>query len=258
MTFSGYSQSFADDAALRRRLLALARHWLHHKEHAEDLVQDIWLRAANAALPDVAGSREAWLITALRHLCIDDWRRQSRYQGILEQFSQDAMTCDTETPEQLAEQAQRIQQALHQLTRVLPAGDVAMVLLYEVFDFSHTELGELSGRSEAASRQHLRRTLQRLQRVEPDTPVDNTGYLLALCQMALAQRDPAGLIAVLRTSRPQTMARSARPSPNEHGAHARPPTARLLQIDNLLVLLTHAPCGLVTLLPLGQAITESA
>ncbi len=258
MTSPADSHPLAVDEVLRRRLIALARQWLDQKEQAEDLVQDTWLRTADGKLPVTTSSREAWLITVLRHLCIDTWRRQSRYQVVLDQFSETNATSVVETPEKLAEQAQRVEQALCRLTHALPADDVALVLLYEVFDFGHAELGELSGRSEAASRQHLRRVLQRLRHNDRDDPIDNSCYLLALCQLAVAQRDPSGLVAVLRTSRLQAIALSAQALPLNSGESARQPTTRLFQIGNLLTLLSQTPCGLVALLPLGDAVAEPA
>lgn len=267
MTSPAHSSShhpLSDDAALRSRLVALARRWLDQTEEAEDLVQDTWLRTANdGALLDATNSREAWLITVLRHLCIDAWRRRHRYQVVLSEFSKNDAAASgvagVETPEQLAEQAQRVEQALRHLTRTLPPGDVAMVLLYEVFDFNHAELGELSGRNEVASRQHLRRVLQRLRRADLDDDfTDDVSDLFALCQLAVAQRDSAGLIAVLRTSRPQAMALSLQASPLNSNDAERQPTARLFQIGNLLALLTQTPCGLMALVPLGEALTEPA
>lgn len=256
MTSPAHPHPLVDDEALRRRLVALARHWFDQSEEAEDLVQDTWLRTADGALPAAANSREAWLITVLRNLCIDAWRRQSRYRVVLGQLSENNSASGAESPEQLAEQAQRVGLALCQLTRTLPPGDVAMVLLYEVFGFSHTELGELSGRSEAASRQHLRRALHRLRRDDLDDPMDDSCDLLALCQLAVAQRDPAGLVAVLRASRPQAMALSAQALQRDPGESARQPAARLFQIGNLLALVSQSPCGLVAFLPLGEVLTE--
>lgn len=79
--------------------------------------------------------------------------------------------------------------------------------------YGHAELGALTGRSEAASRQHLHRLLMRLRsetsmRRSRDTPGadDDSACLLALCRYALAQRDPAALIEVLCGANPQTLA----------------------------------------------------
>ncbi len=261
MTFSVLPQHpLADDEALRRRMIALARHWLTHGDEAEDLVHDTWLRTADG-VPPLAGSREAWLVTVLRHLCIDVWRRQARYQAILEQLGDDGVPASEDIqPERLAEQAQRVEQALLHLVRTLPAGEVAVVMLYEVFGFSHAELGTLAGRSEAASRQQLHRMLQRLRLDGPArAPVDDdSSDLLALCKLALAQRDPAGLVAVLRASRPQGMALSARALPCNSGNAVKPPAARLVQVGNLLALQIQIGDGPVTWLPLGEAVADPA
>ncbi|MFT3802402.1 MAG: sigma-70 family RNA polymerase sigma factor [Burkholderiaceae bacterium] len=249
-----------DDQALRRRLIALARHWLADAGEAEDLVHETWLRTAQRGLPAEVISREAWLVTVLHHLCIDASRRRDRYRAVLGRIAEDdARPAGNDHPERLAEQAQRVEHALRHLVRALPAADVATVLLHEVFDFSHAELGALAGRNEAASRQQLRRTLQRLRRSDPqDRPPDDSDDLLALCRLALVRRDPAGLVAVLRTSTPQAIARSAQAVRRDSGDPARPPAARLIQIGNLLALQIRTADGWVAWLPMGEALTEPA
>jgi RNA polymerase sigma factor (sigma-70 family) len=254
------SHPLVNDEALRRRLVALARHWLAHGDEAEDLVQDTWLRTAQGRLPPDASGREAWLVTVLRHLCIDAWRRRQRHHALLEPAGEgDAPSADSEAPQALAEQAQRVEQALRHVVRTLPAAQAAAVLLVEVFDFTHAELARLTGRSEAASRQQLHRLLQRLrQPVTPARPDDeDADCLLALCQWALAQRDPAGLVAVLRVASPQAMAVSAQPARDEGADPAPAPATRLVQFGRFLALQVRTPGGLVACLPLGEAVTET-
>ncbi len=261
MTPPADSHPLVDDDALRPRLVALARHWLAHGDEAEDLVQDAWLRTAQGDLPHDAGGREAWLVTVLRHLCIDAWRRRQRYHALLEQavVGDGVPALESEAPQELAEQAQRVEQALRHVVRRLPAAEAAAVLLVEVFDFSHAELGRLTGRSEAASRQQLHRLLQRLRRPEAPKPStdEDSDCLLALCQWALAQRDPAGLVAVLQTSSPQAMALSARAGPREFAEPGLAPVARLVQFGEFLALQVRTPAGLLACLPLGRTITET-
>jgi RNA polymerase sigma factor (sigma-70 family) len=252
------SHPLIDDEALRRRLVGLARHWLAHGDEAEDLVQDTWLRTAQGGLPPDASGREAWLVTVLRHLCIDAWRRRERYRALVEQAGEDGVPAvESEAPQELAEQAQRVEQALRHVVRTLPAAQAAAVLLVEVFDFTHAELGRLTGRSEAASRQQLHRLLQRLRRpVAPDPSTDeDSDCLMALCQWALAQRDPAGLVAVLRVSSPQAMAVSIPAGRRDVDETA--PATRLVQFGQFLALQVRTPGGLVACLPLGEAITET-
>ena len=258
MTPPAESHPLIDDEALRRRLIGLARHWLAHGDEAEDLVQDTWLRTAQGGLPPDAGGREAWLVTVLRHLCIDAWRRRERYRALVEQAGEDGVPAvESEAPQELAEQAQRVEQALRHVVHTLPAAEAAAVLLVEVFDFTHAELGRLTGRSEAASRQQLHRLLQRLRRpVAPDPSTDeDSDCLMALCQWALAQRDPAGLVAVLRVSSPQAMAVSIPAGRRDVDETA--PATRLVQFGQFLALQVRTPGGLVACLPLGEAITET-
>nr|WP_278253172.1 RNA polymerase sigma factor [Bordetella petrii] len=249
----------AGDAALRRRLMALARQWLAHASEAEDVVQDTYVRTADGAMPAAAASREAWLVTVLRHLCIDAWRRQGRYASVLEQAAQDhGHDLDDDPPQRLAGQGQRVGQALRLLVGALPPGDVAAVLLYEVFGYSHAELGALAGRSEAASRQRLHRLLQRLRGAGPAPIADDEDQacLFALCRQALAQRDPALLVAVLRAARPQAMlARWQAPHGGPDSAAGPSSRTRLIQCGNQLALLIVTEDGAIAWLPLGDAVT---
>ncbi|BFO54701.1 MULTISPECIES: RNA polymerase sigma factor [Comamonadaceae] len=246
----------AGDDALRRRLIALARHWLALGDDAEDLVQEAWLRTAQGMPALSPEGREAWLVTVLRHLCIDAWRRQRLHQAGLAQLAGEDVP--PAHPADLAEQAERVEQALRHVVRVLPAGDVAAVLLHEVFGFGHAELGPLSGRSEAASRQQLHRALQRLRRSAParGPEDDDAACLFALCQLALARRDPAGLVAVLRTATPQAMALFAQaPSPRS-SRPAQAPRAYWVRFGNLLALLTYSD-GVVACLTLDEPSSEA-
>ncbi|WP_454691682.1 sigma-70 family RNA polymerase sigma factor [Achromobacter aloeverae] len=220
MTFPLSAHPLVTDDALRRRLIALARRWLAHGAEAEDLVHDAYLRAADAELPPAGSGREAWLVTVLHHLCIDFLRRQGRYKALLAQAAEETgHALDGDSPRHQVDRALRVEAALAHLSRTLAPGDAAVVMLYEIFEFTHAELGALAGRSEDASRQHLHRLLRRLRatppaprRVEDDEDEDAV-YLFALCRHALAQRDPGGLIAVLRASTPQAIASLANAVP---------------------------------------------
>lgn len=246
----------ASDTALRRRLTALARGWLADTGAAEDLVQETYLRTAQRPLP---GTGPAWLTTVLRHLCVDHLRRRRRYQALLTTPPATAPT--TPEPAQLVEQAQQVEAALQALVATLNAAEVAAVLLREVFEFEHAELGTLLARSEVASRQYLHRLLRRLRRsapAKPDAGSDkDAGRLLALCREALLHHDPSALIALLRASRAASFSASAVPArslTNPAGPHpADTPRAQLLQGDGVLALLVYLDDGQIALLPLGEA-----
>jgi RNA polymerase sigma factor (sigma-70 family) len=272
------SHPLSHDDALRKRLIALARRWLAQGAEAEDLVQDTYLRTAATALPASDSGREAWLVTVLHHLCIDFLRRQGRYHAILSNGAAGmpgaggavgsngpggpvATAQDEDDPQHLAEQAQRVEAALAHLSHTLAPADAAAVLLYEIFEFSHAELGALAGRSEDASRQHLHRLLRRLrstpaqgrrpktdgqdrrdamdekdgQAARDDTDED-AGYLFTLCRHALSQRDPGGLVALLRASNPHIMAVLANTMPGDQDARIDDRNAPRMNLQNLLEL----------------------
>jgi RNA polymerase sigma-70 factor (ECF subfamily) len=261
VTFLPDLHPLADDKALRQRLISLARHWLRDRGEAEDLVQDAYLRMADGGSPDTVASREAWLVTVLRNLCFDAWRRHGRYQAVLGQVAEDgAPLIDEDQPERRAGQAQAVDQALRHLVHTLPAVDAAAVLLYEVFGWSHAELGALAGRTEEASRQQLRRMLQRLRQAPPGklSVDEDQSCLYALCQWALAQHNPAGLVAVVRVARPQAMKAFSLATHVGPAGAAKPPRTQMVQIDNRLALMIQAGDGPVAWLPLGEAFTELA
>lgn len=249
------SHPLATEAELRRRLMALARRWLGQGLDAEDMVQEAFLRTAEGGLPADEAGRQAWLTTVVHHLCIDLLRRQARYDAVLARQMPVTMR-DEASPEYLAEQAQEVEAALAQLVARLAPQDIAAVLLYEIFEMGHAELGALSGRTEAASRQHMHRILRRLQsgpalreRADQD---DET--LLSLCRMAISQRQPAGLIALLQTARPTALA-----APQASARHAPAPggrsTTSLVLWQGRLTLAVRLGGVILCLLPLdGEAL----
>jgi RNA polymerase sigma-70 factor (ECF subfamily) len=62
-----------------RRLYVLARRLSSTADEARDLVQETFLRAAQAqhSIPAGAPGEEAWLVRVLINLCRDQWRRRS-------------------------------------------------------------------------------------------------------------------------------------------------------------------------------------
>ncbi|QWT22400.1 RNA polymerase sigma factor [Bacillus sp. NP157] len=217
MTSPSPFHPLASDPTLRRRLVKLAQRWLHAGNDAEDLVQETYLRTADAGAPEHHG-HEAWMVTVLRNLCIDVMRRRTRYDAILADHAEAFVPGATDAgPEAWLDGTQDVERALRVLVGALPAGDVATVLLHEVFGFDHAQLGVIAGRNEAASRQHLRRLLLRVRAAGDSRDADRTGEcldregndatdLVALCRLAVTRRDPAGLIATLRVSRPMALA----------------------------------------------------
>jgi RNA polymerase sigma factor (sigma-70 family) len=203
------SHPLADGPALRKRLIAMARHWLCDHTEAEDLVQETFLRTRDSTLPDSASGREAWLITVLQHLCIDHLRRRQRYRLALSRMAEQAVALAAEpaTPLLRIEQTQTLEQVLRLLQHGLQPWEAALVLLHQVFDYDHGKLALWSGCALATSRQRLRRALQRLRTVAcsdaaavpSSRPSTELALQLARYRQAVLQHKPTLLIELLRT-----------------------------------------------------------
>ncbi len=173
---------------------------------AEDAVQDAYVRALEAKIPAL-NAAQAWLLTVVRNLAIDRLRRRQWMAQWLTEATQtahgDVVGTVAPSAEADAALAQQAMLALRRLVAHVTPADGAAVLLHAVFDASHAELAQASGRSEAASRQQLRRALQRLRPAQEgnessDEPKGANAAALRLYLQSLQSRDPQTLWALLR------------------------------------------------------------
>ncbi|HSI60358.1 MAG TPA: RNA polymerase sigma factor [Ideonella sp.] len=244
----------------RSRLVALARGWLGDHADAEDAVQDAYLRAGTA-MPAELRSPAAWLVTVVRHACMDRLRRRQRERrGHGDGFAAEVHAPSAEHTAALLMEAEA---ATRRMAQRLRPDDAAAALLHAVFDFEHGEISRLAGESEPAVRQRVSRALRRLREAvdagEERAPSDRaaTEALFSMCWRALVSRNPAGLIAQLQTSRMQrqpavgvSMLGSASPLPARRSA-APSTTAALVQLEGALALALSLDGVLLCVLPLG-------
>ena len=189
----------------RHRLVRAATRLLGPAD-AEDAVQDAYVRALEADTREL-NAAQAWLLTVVRNLAIDRLRRRQWMQ----QWVADMHASDTASAAPSAESdaalTQEATRALRLLAACLAPEDGAAVLLYEVFEASHAEIAQAAGKTEAASRQQLRRALVRLRlrqtrygSEQPSQPEreQSTETVLRLYLQSLQLRDPQTLWAMLR------------------------------------------------------------
>ena len=187
----------------RRRLVRAATRLLGPAD-AEDAVQDAYVRALEADMPSL-NAAQAWLLTVMRRLAIDRLRRRQWMQQWLAEIDRHEALPASPSAESDAALAQQVTRALRLLAACLRPADGAAVLLHEVFEVGHAEIGRASGRSQAGSRQQIRRALLRLRPAggapepRPDAesePGEEAAFQLYLQSLRL--RDPATLWAMLR------------------------------------------------------------
>src|ERR1044071_1884763 len=141
-------QTFQD---LRLRLMAIAYRMLGSFAEAEDALQDAWLRWQEA---DEAGIRDpaAWLVTTMSRLCIDRLpsarARRESYPG--EWLPEPVITSEPIDAESISLGFLVVLERLNPTER-------AVFVLHKVFDYSHREVGEILGMTEATVRQTFHR-----------------------------------------------------------------------------------------------------
>jgi len=185
---------------MRRRLFELARSLLGTSADAEDAVQDAWLRV-HGGVPSGLKSAEAWLMTVVRHLAIDQLRRRRLDRA----WRDEAGPLDGIAPQATAPSAESMAShrldgaaALRRITDALAPGEAAALLLHEVFDVDYAAIARSAGRTEAACRQMVRRAWRKVKKAPPERRNElDAETLFKLCWLAMQTHDAGVLHAVL-------------------------------------------------------------
>ncbi|PKO67319.1 MAG: RNA polymerase subunit sigma-24 [Betaproteobacteria bacterium HGW-Betaproteobacteria-16] len=223
---------------------------------AEDAVQDAYVRALEAKALQLT-TAQAWLLTVVRNLAIDRLRRRQWMQQWLADVHASEPLTAFPSAEMQAALAEETIHALRLLAAHLSPADGAAVLLHEVFEASHTEIAQASGKAEAASRQQLRRALLRLRqardacRPNPNQELDpgeETTFRLYLQSLHL--RDPQALWAMLRHP-PISAVAEALPTAASKAAAPPATICGVVQVGGQLQLVLTLDGVALCVLPLG-------
>src|SRR5438552_17907838 len=186
-------------APYRRRLVGLAYRMLGSRSDAEDVLQDAYLRYAEAR--DVRNP-EAFLVTVVTRLCLDRLKsaraKREVYIGPwLPEPIVDAADISADTATELADDLSFA--LLLALDRLSPL-ERAAFLLHDVFDRPFSEVAQMLDRSEAACRQFAARARRglRYERPAPSAPPENHARLLSAFGEAVTSGDISHLASLLR------------------------------------------------------------
>ena len=141
-------------------LFRVAHSVLRRRAEAEDVVQEVFLRALERerSLGEVRDMR-VWLVRIAWNLSLDR-RRRVRPEQMDEEFAAGLAGRSVPADEAMAE-AQRVRAVLAEMER-LPKGERHALLLSAVEELRPAEIGEVLGRSESAVRALLFRARTRL------------------------------------------------------------------------------------------------
>ena len=139
----------------RPLLRSLAYRMLGDLAQAEDIVQEAWLRWQGRTA--VVDAPKGFLVQTVTRLCLNELdsararREESRGDRLPEPVDLDLVGSDA------VEALDQISMAFLVLLQRLTPAERAVLLLHEVFEMSHSEIGALLEKSEAACRQLLGR-----------------------------------------------------------------------------------------------------
>lgn len=185
----------------RSRLWSLAYRMLGSASEAEDAVQEVYLRWADADSA-VIRSPEAWLTTVTVNLCrtwlVSARARRESYVGPW--LPEPVPTPDTDLgPLETAQQRELVSLALLAALERLNPAERAVFVLREAFGYPHREIAAMLELTEANAQQIYRRASVRVRegRTRFEVSVDRARELLERFLAAAGEGDVAGLRALL-------------------------------------------------------------
>ena len=160
--------------AERNRVWATAYRLLGSVADADDAVQTVWLRWLEAA-PSHVERPNAWLVTAVTRVCIDELRsaRRKRVTYVGPWLPEPLVEGAHPLPPDLVEREESLSLVYLVLLERLGPVERAAFVLHDALDWSHGDIARALGKSEAACRQILARARRRLSGAPSVTPARN-------------------------------------------------------------------------------------
>jgi RNA polymerase sigma-70 factor (ECF subfamily) len=151
----------------RPLIFSIAYRMLGSASDADDVVQDVWLRYAQAK-PDDVRSLKAWLTTVASRICLDRLKSaratRERYVG---PWLPEPILTSRERPDTVLQRHESVTLAFLVLLETLSPEERAVFLLKEVFEYSHDEIAAMLEMTAANSRQVLHRARARIAEGRP-------------------------------------------------------------------------------------------
>ncbi|WP_405071381.1 RNA polymerase sigma factor SigJ [Kribbella sp. NBC_01510] len=188
----------ADWVSHRPAVFGAAYRILGTVTEAEDVTQDVWLRAADADLSEVRDLR-AWLVTLAARTSYNVLKSaRVRRESYVGPWLPEPLLTGPDTADQVLTDESVGTAMLVVMETLTPAERVALVL-HDVFDFPFGRIAEVLGSTPAASRKLASRARARVAAVEerPRASRAETERVLQAFKAAADAGDMAGLVALL-------------------------------------------------------------
>ncbi|WP_329484611.1 RNA polymerase sigma factor SigJ [Kribbella sp. NBC_01484] len=188
----------ADWVSHRPAVFGAAYRILGTVTEAEDVTQDVWLRAADADLSEVRDLR-AWLVTLAARTSYNVLKSaRVRRESYVGPWLPEPLLTGPDTADQVLTDESVSTAMLVVMETLTPAERVALVL-HDVFDLPFGRIAEVLGSTPAASRKLASRARARVAAVEerPRASRAETERVLQAFKAAADAGDMAGLVALL-------------------------------------------------------------
>ncbi len=150
----------------RGRLVAVAHRMLGSRADAEDAVQEAWLRLARQDA-DTIDNLSGWLTTVVGRVCIDVLRsRKARPEDSFDEDPPELLVID-DSPEEDALLAESVGLALLVVLDTLAPAERLAFVLHDLFAVPFAEVGEILGKSAAATKMLASRARRKVQGRRP-------------------------------------------------------------------------------------------
>ncbi|MBV9640936.1 MAG: RNA polymerase sigma factor SigJ [Mycobacteriaceae bacterium] len=213
----------------RTHLRSIAYDMLGSVGEAEDAVQECWIRFARVDSDSINEMRN-WLTSVVGRICIDMLRaRRSRRTDYVGSWLPEPLVVDIpeERPDQQAELTDSLGLALLIVLDSLSPTERLAFVLHDIFAVPFDEIGQIMGRTPAATRQLAVRARRRIQQApQPDANVARQRRVVDAFLAAARTGDFDALVNVLA---PDVVLRF------DLGPHGRPPlSGAAAVIDHVL------------------------
>ena len=186
--------------AMRERLFGLAYRMLGSYADAEDVLQDTWLRLADANV-EVKNS-DAYLRTVVTRLCLDQLKsaRVQREQYVGPWLPEPIIPANNFSPDNAAELADNLSFALLLTLEKLTPPERAAFLLHDVFERPFAEIADILGKKQSACRQLATRARKAVRSNISAQAVPSTDHekLFSLFSQAISTGNADALKSLLR------------------------------------------------------------
>ncbi|MFD2114339.1 RNA polymerase sigma factor [Paenibacillus yanchengensis] len=170
----GNQQSFSEVVTMMQQQVFRYCYLMIGNYHdAEEIVQEVFVRAYfNLAKYEETGSASGWLFTIAHRLCLNSWKKQSRWKQLLiKAASEEAVRQDKKEIGMEERLEDRIENGTNRgmiILRSLPIKQREIMILKVVHGMSYEEISKIVGGAPVNLRKQMERARKKLQREHAD------------------------------------------------------------------------------------------